>query len=358
MAKKRRVKRRLIFFIKDVIIILLIVFCAMLSNVIYSYNLAVEYENAFSGVVQLKSKIFHTKNAFVEENGQTYFYVDGDMKTGWKTIKNELYYFDESGVMAVGKKTIDGNTYYFNKEGNIKSGLIQGTKYYYYFSPENYRMVTGFVKIDDHLYYFKENGTMHTGWLNDEGKTYYFYENGPQIGQAAVGKVTINHVTYTFEETGEVNNKDAIDMDVKAKAYASNTDYLILVNKNTHYVGIYQGEKNNWTRIKYFPCSTGADTTVANTTPIGSFTVGPGNGLPCKRRYFDDAWGSRCWYATRFNGPILFHSVPYLRDPEPTMIEDGRLGYSISHGCVRLQIDNAKWIYKNIPEKTKVIVYQ
>ena len=32
---------------------------------------------------------------------------------------------------------------------------------------------------------------------------------------------------------------------------------------------------------------------------------------------------------------------------------DGRVGIPLSHGCVRLQIDNAKWIYDNIPRGTK-----
>lgn len=36
---------------------------------------------------------------------------------------------------------------------------------------------------------------------------------------------------------------------------------------------------------------------------------------------------------------------------------DGRLGMHLSHGCVRLQIDNAKWIYNNIPRGTTVVVY-
>ena len=30
---------------------------------------------------------------------------------------------------------------------------------------------------------------------------------------------------------------------------------------------------------------------------------------------------------------------------------------NLSHGCVRLQIDNAKWIYDNIPSGTKVVTF-
>ena len=36
---------------------------------------------------------------------------------------------------------------------------------------------------------------------------------------------------------------------------------------------------------------------------------------------------------------------------------DDRLGMHLSHGCVRLNINNAKWIYDNIPRGTTVVSY-
>ena len=36
---------------------------------------------------------------------------------------------------------------------------------------------------------------------------------------------------------------------------------------------------------------------------------------------------------------------------------DGSLGYNISHGCVRLAIGNAKWIYNNVSTRSHVYVY-
>ena len=36
---------------------------------------------------------------------------------------------------------------------------------------------------------------------------------------------------------------------------------------------------------------------------------------------------------------------------------DSRLGMNISHGCIRLKIDHAKWIYDNIPYYTKVVTF-
>ena len=30
---------------------------------------------------------------------------------------------------------------------------------------------------------------------------------------------------------------------------------------------------------------------------------------------------------------------------------------ALSHGCVRLDTDNAEWIYKNIPDTTAVLIH-
>ena len=33
------------------------------------------------------------------------------------------------------------------------------------------------------------------------------------------------------------------------------------------------------------------------------------------------------------------------------------MGEAVSHGCVRLTLEHAKWIYSTIPAKTKVRIY-
>ena len=57
-----------------------------------------------------------------------------------------------------------------------------------------------------------------------------------------------------------------------------------------------------------------------------------------------------------YSGSYLFHSVLYNRG-SMTQIQDGTLGKQVSHGCVRLDINNAKWLYDNIPNGTKVVIY-
>ena len=130
-----------------------------------------------------------------------------------------------------------------------------------------------------------------------------------------------------------------------ANSYASNTGYLLLVNGATHKVGVFSGSKGNWTMLAYWDCSDGKASTP---TVRGEFTVGS------KGSYFDSG-DARCYYYTQFYGDYLFHSVLYNK--YNGNLADGRLGMGLSHGCVRLQIDNAKWIYDNIPSGTKVVVY-
>ena len=38
-----------------------------------------------------------------------------------------------------------------------------------------------------------------------------------------------------------------------------------------------------------------------------------------------------------------------------TSIQDGRLGINASHGCVRLKLQNAKWIYEHVKKGSTII---
>ena len=65
-------------------------------------------------------------------------------------------------------------------------------------------------------------------------------------------------------------------------------------------------------------------------------------------------------YCSRIHGGILFHSVWYYRNGDPSSMsakEYNKLGTTASHGCVRLMVADAKWIYDNVPSGSKVIIY-
>ena len=64
-------------------------------------------------------------------------------------------------------------------------------------------------------------------------------------------------------------------------------------------------------------------------------------------------------YATRIDGPYLFHSVPYYsQSPDSLETEEyNHLGENRSLGCVRLAVADCKWIYDNCPIGTIVTLY-
>ena len=64
-------------------------------------------------------------------------------------------------------------------------------------------------------------------------------------------------------------------------------------------------------------------------------------------------------YCTRIVGGILFHSVAgynYTSYNLPAS-EYNKLGQPASHGCVRLNVRDAKWIYDNCGLGMTVVIY-
>lgn len=124
----------------------------------------------------------------------------------------------------------------------------------------------------------------------------------------------------------------------------SATNYIIWVNLKKFKVNVYSGGKGNWNLVHSYVCTIGKP---ATPTPKGEYTVG------IKGLYFGVKKGYKCWYYTQFKGNYLFHSIIYNLDGS---VKDGRLGMRLSDGCIRLAKENAKWIYDNIPQGTKVVI--
>ena len=187
-------------------------------------------------------------------------------------------------------------------------------------------------------------GALYTGWFEQKGSKYYF-----KSGQRYKGTKKIKKTWYKFsKENGKLLRKIGDDIDKKFQNYSSATRYLIVVKLNEFRVRIYNGKKGSWNRIHKYKCTIGKRSTP---TKKGTFTIGS------RGKYFNTGKNLRCWYYTQFYGNYLFHSVLYDRSPSPIHVRDGRLGIRASHGCIRLKLANAKWIYNNIPRGTKVVIY-
>ncbi|WP_283696311.1 L,D-transpeptidase [Clostridium perfringens] len=127
----------------------------------------------------------------------------------------------------------------------------------------------------------------------------------------------------------------------------SNTNYLVFVNISEQKTYVYEGSKNDWTLAKTFTCSTGIE---GKETPVGVFTVQ--NRAPW---FFSPKYGQGGKYYVQFMGNYLFHSIPF--DSDKTTISDPTLGVPASHGCIRLAVEDSKWLYDNVQNGSKIIIY-
>lgn len=127
--------------------------------------------------------------------------------------------------------------------------------------------------------------------------------------------------------------------------------YLIRVNRQANCVTVYSKDSaGQYTvPVKAMICSVGLN----GGTPLENGQITDKYDW---RLLFGNVYGQ---YAVRFNGHIMFHSVPYMTTMKDSLKEGqyNLLGQPASLGCIRLSVADAKWIYDNCDRGTKVEVY-
>ncbi|WP_230678564.1 L,D-transpeptidase [Lacticaseibacillus zhaodongensis] len=99
-------------------------------------------------------------------------------------------------------------------------------------------------------------------------------------------------------------------------------------------------------------CSTGSD---ASPTPTGTYYIQGERGAHFYNQSSGE--GANYWVSWKNHGEYLFHSVPVSKSGHYIVKEARHLGKKAnSHGCVRLSVSDAKWMFRNIPYGTKVVV--
>ncbi len=156
-----------------------------------------------------------------------------------------------------------------------------------------------------------------------------------------------------LSQTGNADKKtlELLFSDTARKALKP---YLLKVSIAKQRVYAYAPDANEeyTVLVRTMKCSTGMPDTP---TPKGTYQASTGPGA--RWHYFKEffVWAQYAYY---IQGDIMFHSVLYNnKGGSPTYGSVHNLGRKASHGCVRLAVENAKWIYQNCPAKTKVIVY-
>lgn len=136
---------------------------------------------------------------------------------------------------------------------------------------------------------------------------------------------------------------------IKTFADNNNKNYYIKVNYLSNTITIYEKREEGLVPIKAMICSCGISTPtegIYNTSDKYRW-----------QELFGNTYGQYC---TRIVGHILFHSVPYMQNNNPATLigqEYDKLGEKASAGCIRLKVEDAKWIYENCKEDTEVEFY-
>ena len=317
----------------------------------------VEYNNQWFYVV--KGRLDWNYTGLGQSDNDWYYIVRGRVNWGytglvqrgieWFYIENGKLNWNHSGIVEYNNQWFyvergrlnwnytglgqSGNDWYYIVGGRVNwgyTGLVQkGNEWFYV---RNGRLDWGYTGLacNGEYYFYVKNGRLdwsYSGYAQIDGQgEYYEVRNGRLVG----GTLTLAKMH------GVANNQD------------SPTNYIVIVDRAAHRVGVFKGSKYNWADAKYYKCCVGKPSTP---TISGTYYI------KSRGKYFDTGTQGRCWYFTQINGNYLFHSVIYDRQNSPKRIIDNSMDAAVSHGCVRLDLENAKWIYDNIPKNTKVIIY-
>lgn len=183
------------------------------------------------------------------------------------------------------------------------------------------------------------------------------YAEGTEAGTNKVELAEVEETTKYEPIKDAILNQEEIDMvtellmspEEEEEKYDS---YYIKVNRKQNCITIYApNEEGEYViPIKAMICSTGGDK-----TPLGIYPL-HGQRYEFRNLLFD-VYGQ---YATRIIGQILFHSASYSAPQKDCLIaeEFNKLGDSVSHGCIRLTVEDAKWIHDNCETGTTIEIYE
>ena len=313
----------------------------------------------------------------------------GSAITGWSKVGNYWYYFSKKyGIAQTGPtvKNIGKYYYYFSASGKCRRGGMfefDGKKYYtipengtvrpyipvnkwikynnkWYYATADGSLAKGWVKIKDSMYYFNDDCTSkRTSTATYNGKQGYLDDNGKFVTNALLkmngnykyidsGKgflknawKTINGYKYYFKDNGYMCQ----DLRKMYKDRTSPSWYKLVVNKLTCVVTVLTKESASSTNynipVVNFVCSVGQP---ISRTPNGTFTPSRGGRW---QMLMGPSWGQ--YGVNVYAGVIYFHSVACGSQSSYAVpaAEFNRLGTPASHGCIRLCVGDAKWIYEN-----------
>ncbi len=217
------------------------------------------------------------------------------------------------------------------------------------------------------LYQFREsyNGKINMLQLYAEANTYsfkikgtgqhiYYVDIKDEEGQVVTLSVNISigKNGWFYEGGYKFYYRDGVKQLDLDGILPKQSSYYIKVNRQACTVTVYAKDGNNGyiIPVKRFACSVGKASTP---TPTGTYYTSD------KYRWHTLMGPSYGQYCTRIVGGVLFHSVAgrNMTSYNLNARDYNMLGSPASHGCVRLCVRDAKWIYDNCKSGTMVTIY-
>ncbi|WP_443960057.1 L,D-transpeptidase family protein [Roseburia inulinivorans] len=167
------------------------------------------------------------------------------------------------------------------------------------------------------------------------------------------GKDAVQGESQSENRQEDVSQKENTQEKDSQQSASDETEfpYYIKINRKQNCITVYTSDENGEYTVPYkaMICSTG----LYNATPRGTFHLST---KYLWRELYGKVYGQ---YATRITGGVLFHSVPYYKKSKSALCTEkyNKLGQQASMGCVRLTVEDAKWIADNCPSGTTVEIY-
>ena len=202
---------------------------------------------------------------------------------------------------------------------------------------------------------------MELGFFTYKKTTTGFYKNTQKAVEDFQKHNGLEVTGIVDEATWNVlfNDPDVADVLSPARAYepvAAQYFFEVDVNNQAVKVWRYNRETKDYTDLdRAFICATGTKT---YPSPLGTFTLSGRKSPHCK---FPTWGGGEARWWTKITEEIAFHSVLYGDSGDDSTLKVASfngLGKRGSHGCIRLTVADAKWIYQHAEKGMKVWIHE
>ena len=311
------------------------------------YQAVVRPDGSFVGWMYFKETGNQARDAYIDDR---YFQPNAVMASGMASARGVMKYFEESGQNDLQGKMYrdrlfwhDGKLWYAQRNGNLlKEGWVNADGESYYF--RNYHPATDCFAQKNGVYgYLDSDGDFITGWvIEDNSRNLVRYLNPYAPGFYTNCSAVINERRYWFDANGyRINDvSDRVD-----------GPYSLMVDRTNGVMTAYA--QSGTVPVKSMRVSVGLPYTP---TPTGTYY------LERAMRWqplMGPSWGQ---YASHVEGAglggIFIHSVAGWDTHSYAVPEYAynQLGYPASHGCIRVCVADALWVWQNC-DGSRITIY-